>query len=93
MPRGSVLGPLLFFLHTSEIFSILENKLIGYADDSSLMAVVPPPGVRVVVPESLIRDLGRVGEWCDLWEMKLNASKTKTMIVSRSCTMYPQSPY
>ena len=24
--------------------------------------------------------------------MKLNASKTKTMIVSRSCTMHPQSP-
>ena len=30
--------------------------------------------------------------WCDLWGMKLNASKTKTMIVSRSCTMHPQSP-
>ena len=24
--------------------------------------------------------------------MKLNASKTKTMIVSRSCTVHPQSP-
>ena len=24
--------------------------------------------------------------------MKLNASKTKTMMVSRSCTMHPQSP-
>ena len=33
-----------------------------------------------------------VSEWCDLWGMKLNASKTKTMIVSRSCTMHPQSP-
>ena len=29
---------------------------------------------------------------CDLWGMKLNASKTKTMIVSRSRTMHPQSP-
>ena len=34
MPQGSVLGPLLFLLYTSELFSILENKLIGYADDS-----------------------------------------------------------
>ena len=55
------------------------------------MAVVPSPGVRVAVAESLIRDLGRVSEWCDLWGMKLNASKTKTM-VSRSRTMHPQSP-
>ena len=42
---GSDLGPLLFLLYTSEFFSILENKLIGYADDSTLMVVVPSPGV------------------------------------------------
>ena len=70
----------------------MENKLIGYADDSTLMAVVPSPGVRVAVAESLIRDLGRVSEWCDLNGMKLNATKTKTMIVSRPRTMHPQSP-
>ena len=68
MPQGSVLFQLLFLLHTSELFWILENKLIGYAYDSTLMAVVPSPGVRVTVVESLIRDLGTVGEWCDLRE-------------------------
>ena len=36
--------------------------------------------------------LVRVSEWCDRWTMELNASKTKTMIVSRSRTMHPQSP-
>ena len=92
VPLGSVLDLLLFLLYTSELFSILENKLIGYADDSTLMAVVPSPGVRVAVAESLIPDLGGVSEWCNVWGMKLNASKTKTMIVSRSCTMHPQSP-
>ena len=90
--QGSVLIPLLFLLFTSELFPILENKLIGYADDSTLMAVVPSRNVRVTVAESLIHDLGRVSEWCDLWGMKLNASKTKTMIVSRSRTMCHQSP-
>ena len=54
------------------------------------MAVVSSPSVRVTVAESLIR--GRVSEWCDLCGMKLIASKTKTMIVSRSRTMHPQSP-
>ena len=70
----------------------LENKLVGYADDFISIAVVPSPGVRVSVAESLSRDLVKVNEWCDLWWMKLNASKTKTMIVSRSSTMPPQSP-
>ena len=71
VPQGSVWGPLLFLLHTSELFSILENKLIGYADDSTLIyGCCAIPGVRVAV-----------SEWCDLWGMKLNASKTKTLIV------------
>ena len=92
MPQGSVLGQLLFLLYTSELLSILENKLIGYADYSNLMAVVPSPGTRVTVAESLNRDLVRVNAWCDLWGMKLNARKTKTMIVSRSCTMHLHTP-
>ena len=47
----------LFLLYTSELFYILENKLIGYADDSTLMSVEPSPGVRVSVAESPILDL------------------------------------
>ena len=64
--QGSVSGQLLFLLYTSELFSILKNNRIGFADDSTLMLVVPSPGVRVTVVESLIRDLGRVSEWYDL---------------------------
>ena len=74
-------------------FSIpFSCTVIHSADDSTLMAVVTSPGVRITVAESLIRDIGRVSEWCDILEIKLNVSKTKTMTVSRSRTMHPQSP-
>ena len=69
---------------------MLENKLIGNADDSTLMAVVP--GVGVILAESRILHLVRGCVFCDLCGMKLNVNKTKTMIVSRSRTMHPQSP-
>ena len=36
------------------------------------------------------RDLNRVSVWCDLWGMKLNTSKTNSLIVSRSRTVHSQ---
>ena len=51
---------------------------------------MPSPGERVAVSESMNRDLNRVSVRCDIWGMKLNASQTKTMIVSRSRTVLPQ---
>ena len=77
-------------MHIAELFSIVENKLCGYADDSSMVNVVPSPGERGAISEYMNRDLNRVSVWCNLWGMKLNASKTKTMIVSRSRTFHPQ---
>ena len=34
VPQSSVLSQLVFLLYTSDLFRILENKLLGYADDS-----------------------------------------------------------
>ena len=53
---------------------------------------MPSPAISDTVAESLNRDLGKVSEWCDLWGIKLNARKTKTIIVFRLRTMHPQSP-
>ena len=59
VPHGSILGPLLFLQYTLELFSFLENKLIGNADDCTLMTViiVPSPGFTVTIAQSLIRAL------------------------------------
>ena len=89
---GQCFGPSLFLLFTSEFFSIQEKKLIGYSDDSTLLAVVSSPGVRVAIAESHYHDLGKVSEWCIFWGMKLNASKNKTVMVSRLRTVHPLSP-
>ena len=47
-------------------FHIGLNKLIGYADDSTLIAAVPFREARVAAVDSLNRDLGMVSELSDL---------------------------
>ena len=92
VPQGSVLGPLLFILYTHDMWLGLENKLVAYADDATLLAVVPSPNMRSVISESVNRDLARISAWCKLWGMKMNPSKTQSMIVSRSRTLQPEHP-
>ena len=41
VPQGSVLGPLLFILYTHDMWFGLENMLVAYVDDATLLAVVP----------------------------------------------------
>ena len=92
VPQGSVLGPLLFIIYTSDMWSGLENKLIAYADDATLAACIDSPNSRSHVADSLNRDLTRINDWCKLWGMKLNPNKTQSMIISRSRTPNPQHP-
>ena len=44
----------------------MENKLYGYADESTLIAIVPSSSERVAVTDSMNRDLNRVSVRCHL---------------------------
>ena len=92
VPQGSVLGPLLFILFTADMWNNLENKIISYADDTTLYAEINSPSDRSLVAESLNRDLSNIQSWCSTWGMKLNPSKTHSIIVSRSRTPLPLHP-
>ena len=87
VPQGSLLGPLIFILYTSETFELVENRLFANADDSTLLAVVCKPAERPAVSASRNRDLARIQEWSNHWCMILNANKTMALVVSRSRTV------
>ena len=92
IPQGSVPGPLFFIIFTSDMGNDLENKIISYADDTTLYAPIFSPTDRDLVAASLNRDLSKIVTWCHVWGMRLNAKKTNSIIISRSRTLFPPHP-
>ena len=90
MPQGSVLGPLLFLLYIADLPGLLQNELVGYADDSTLLCWIPHPRDRSSVAALLNDDLAVISNWCSRLgrvPMLINPSKTKGMLISRSRTV------
>ena len=88
-----VLGPLLFILYIHDMWFGLENLLVSYIDDATLLAQIPSPNMRYDVTESLNKDQSKISTWCNLWGMRLNHNKTQSIIVSKSRTVFPPHPY
>ena len=60
--QGSVFCPLPFLLYTSDLPMILENTLVGYADDSTLLSDFYKTNARMSAVLSLNRYLDRIDE-------------------------------
>ena len=43
VPQDSVLGPLSFIVHTSELVLAVGNHIVFYADNTTFYAVIPKP--------------------------------------------------
>ena len=82
----------MFLLYTAELTDFVENTLVTYADDSTLMAVVSSPRDRPRVIASLNRNLALIDGWCRQMGMLVNASKIKALIISCSLTDRPRFP-
>ena len=83
MPQGSVLGLLLHILYTSELFHILGNHIMGYADDATIYAVIPRMHSRLQVLQSLNQALAAIDSWYLKRRMRLNPKKMKSIVASR----------
>ena len=92
VPQGSVFGPLLFLLYIADLQGLLQNELVGYADDCTLVCRIPHPRNRSSVTASLNDDLAVISDWCSRWGMLVNPSKTRGMLISRSRTVDPLFP-
>ena len=74
-------------LYTIGLFSIVgyADKLVGYADDSTLVAVIPKPSDKPCVEASILR-ISRLSR--DHWCMAVISSMTKSVVASKSHTPF-----
>ena len=87
-----MLGPLLILLYTSDLSTILELILVGYAVDSTLLPEVPKTGISAPSESSLNRDLAAIVGLCKLWRMVVNIIMIKYLVISWLRTLVPSYP-
>lgn len=80
VPQGSILGPLLFMIYTSDISRCIPKncQLFMYADDSTITC---SSSNRDEIERSLNTAMTNIYNWAAHNRLKINATKTKSMVI------------
>ena len=79
VPRGTVLGPLLFSLYINDISSDIESEIRLYADDCVCYREIKDAEDTM----KLQRDIDRLGSWARKWGMRFQPVKCNMMQLTR----------
>lgn len=73
VPQGSVLGPILYLIYTSDL-PVSNGVLVGtFADDTALMATHEHPTTASALLQS---SLNEISKWMTDWRIKANETKS-----------------
>ena len=78
VPQGSILGPLLFLVYINDLPKCVMSSCYGYADDYKIMGTDQT---------TLYIDIRKVWKWCETNEMRLNMTKSKTLVIKGECNL------
>jgi len=86
VPRGSILGPLLFIIYVNDLPDSLnvDSYIYLYADDAKLFRHLSTSQDSL----SLQDDINKLTHWTDDWLIKLNIHKCKVSDGQKYLKMY-----
>ena len=81
VPQGSVISPFLFCLHMNSVKASTPKALtLKYADD---VLIAIPICDDDQISSIINSEIDNMAQWCDEHGLKLNAEKTKTMVIAK----------
>lgn len=83
VPQGSIIGPLLFNIYTSDLPTTDSTELAIFADDTAIIADSWRPEL---VTAKLQEALDELELWYTKWRIKINVSKTNAVLYARRRT-------
>jgi len=76
VPKGCVLGPLLFLLYINDLDDSINSSLLKFVDDTKVLRMI-----RVEDNKQLQTDLDSLLKWSQDWQMTFNTDRCKVMYI------------
>ena len=81
VPKGTILGPILFIIYINDISTNITSTVKIYADDTKIYRTINEPDKDI---PALQLDLNRLSGWANKWQLRFNPEKCKVMRAKHS---------